>query len=56
MTTPHYYLALSVLSTFLFGCTVLNFGPFGELTTMQATGMVIVLFTALTVTQSLRGS
>ena len=52
----HYYPGLSVVSTLLFGCTVLNLGPLEHLTTMQSTGVVIALFTALTVAQSLWGS
>lgn len=59
MTRPryaHYYLALSVLSTLLFGGTILGFGPLRWLTPAQSTGVVIVSFTVLTLFQSLSGS
>ncbi|WP_435159748.1 hypothetical protein [Haladaptatus sp. DFWS20] len=51
----HYYLRLSVLSTLLFSCTVLNLGPLEQLTMTQSTGVVIALFTMLTLAQSLKG-
>lgn len=59
MTRPryaHYYLALSILSTLLFGGTVFDFGPMGWLSPTQSTGVVIVSFTLLTLVQSLSGS
>ncbi|SHL66478.1 hypothetical protein SAMN05444342_4364 [Haladaptatus paucihalophilus DX253] len=55
MTQPryaHYYLALSVLSTLLFGGSVFNFGPLGMLSPTETTGVVIVSFMALTIFQS----
>ena len=59
MTQPryaHYYLALSILSTLLFGGTILHFGPLGWLSPTQSTGVVIVSFTLLTLVQSLSSS
>ncbi|WP_458187826.1 hypothetical protein [Haladaptatus sp. NG-WS-4] len=51
----HYYLGLSVLSTLLFGSTVLNLGPLEQVSPMQSTVVVVVLFTALTIRLSSGG-
>ncbi len=50
----HFYLALSIFSTLMFSCTVLNLGPLKQLTTIQSTGVIIALFSLLTLVQSLR--
>jgi hypothetical protein len=48
----HYYLVLSMCSTLLFGCSVLNLGPLAYLSPLHSTVVVIALFTALTLAQS----
>ncbi|WP_231189732.1 hypothetical protein [Haladaptatus sp. DYF46] len=58
MTQPryaHYYLALSILSTLLFGGSVFRLGPFGLLSPTQSTVVVIVSFMLLTIVQSTAG-
>ncbi|SIR77458.1 hypothetical protein SAMN05421858_3782 [Haladaptatus litoreus] len=52
----HYYLGLSILSMLLFTCTTLNLEPFKQLTTMYSTAIVVILFTLLTVIQSINDS
>jgi hypothetical protein len=58
MTKPryaHYYLALSILSTLLFGGCVFHLGPLGLLSPTQSTVVVIVSFMLLTFVQSTSG-
>lgn len=48
----HYYVFLSVGSTLLFGCSVLNVGPLAHLSPMHSTVVVIAAFTLLTLAHS----
>jgi hypothetical protein len=48
-----YYLALSGLSILIFGCAVFDFGFLGSFSPKQSTIVIIVLFTGLTLIQSL---
>ena len=52
MAYVHYYLVLSMCSTLLFGCSVLNLGPLAYLSPVHSTVVIILLFTALTLAQS----
>ncbi len=52
----YYYLSLSILSTLLFTCTALDLWPLDKLTTMQSTGIIVILFTLVTLIQSINSN